>query len=396
MNANYKGYQAYDYLEKGKDFKSVEPCAGDQRVEEYLIPLTPEQEKRLEKVRSENIFVALHDHPELLPADIPKDMEAYRKLGRRNIAYEALARSYYDTVIDSVGGTMAKTASNAGWKWEEAIHDMGMRLCDVAQQDFLVKCCTVEDIFKAKRDGKVGWVIGMESASCIENEIDRLDVLYGFGLRQIGITYSSSNSLASGGQDVCDGGLTSFGRKAVERMNRLGILIDCAHSSTQTILDVSAYSTKPIILSHIGARELYNIKRLATNDALKACADKGGLIGVEAAPHTTISPNHKKHSVYSVIEHFEYVRDLVGIDHVTFGTDTLYGDHVALHNASKGSIKAEKSEGMERVPYVRGMENPTEVSKNVVRYLVSADYSDEDIKKVLGGNVLRILQEVWK
>lgn len=396
MNPNYKGYQAYDYLEKGKDYNGVEPCEGDLRVEEWLIPLTDSQEKRLEKVRAETIFVALHDHPELLPKDIPNDMTIHRKNGRRYIAYEALARGYYDTVIDSVGGTMAKTASNAGWKWEEAIHDMGMRLCDVKHQDFLVLCESVQDILDAKKNGKLGWVVGMESAACIENEIDRLDVLYGFGLRQIGMTYSSSNILACGGQDRVDFGLTSLGVKAVERMNKLGILIDCAHSSTQTIFDTAKYSKTPILLSHIGARKLYDTKRMATDEAMKAVADKGGLIGVEAAPHTTISPQHPKHTVYSIIDHFEYVRDLVGIDHVTFGTDTLYGDHVALHTASKGSIKAEATDGMERVPYVQGMENPTEVSKNVVRYLVSKDYSDEDIKKVLGGNVLRILGDAWK
>lgn len=391
----YKGYKAYEYLEKDKDFQAVEATNGDLRVPEYLIPLDKIQEKRVLKLAEEKIFIALHDHPELFPNDISKDMATYRKAGRRIIAYEALSKSYYNAIVDNVGGTFAKTMSNSGWKWDEALYDIGMRLCDIAHQDFLIKCEKIDDIYRAKKEGKVAWIIGMEGAGAIENEIDRLDVLYGLGLRQTGLTYSSSNYLGSGGQDIVDGGLTSLGRKAVERMNKLGILIDCAHSSTKTTLDAIEYSAKPIVLSHTGARALWNSKRLASDEVLKACAAKGGVIGVEAAPHTTITNNNIKHTVYSVIEHFEYIKDLVGIDHVCFGTDVLYGDHVALHNASRGLIMSEEDEGIERVPYVMGMENPTEASKNILRYLVKAGYSDKDIEKVLGGNILRVLMEVW-
>lgn len=393
MKANYKGYKAYDYL--GAEYKGLRPSPGAQRVEEYLIPLNEEQEKRAEEVVAKNIFIALHDHAELLPDDIPNEMDQYRKLGRRVIAYKALAESNYDVVFDAVCGSMAKCASNAGWKWEEALWDMGMRLCDIAHQDFVIKCETLEDIYRAKREGKVAWIIGMESGAPIENELDRLDVLYGLGLRQMGLTYSSSNSIGAGGQDKYDSGLTDFGRKVVGRMNKLGILIDGAHSSSRTILDTVEISSKPIVLSHIGARAMWNTSRMATNEVMKAVASAGGLIGVEAAPHTTMTDKNEAHTCYSVIKHFEYIRDLVGIDHVTFGTDTLYGDHVALHGASKKYIKADVADDMVRVPYVKGMENMTEISKNIVRYLVKENYSDEDIAKVMGGNILRILKGTW-
>lgn len=391
----YKGYKAYDYLEKGKDYDAIKVTKGDQRVPEYLIPLDEVQEKRVLKLAEEKIFIALHDHPELLPDDIPKDMPTYRKAGRRVIAYESMSRSYYDAIIDSVGGTMAKTTSAKGWKWDEVINDLGMRLCDIAHQDFFIRCEKVDDIYKAHKEGKIAWIIGMENAAAIENEIDRLDILYGLGLRQLGLTYSDSNYLGSGGEDIVDGGLTSIGRKAVERMNKIGILIDCAHASAKTTLDTIEFSKKPIILSHIGAKTLWDTKRFASDEVLKACAAKGGVIGVEAAPHTTITYSNEKHTVYSVIEHFEYIKDLVGIDHVSFGTDTLYGDHVALHSASHGLITTEDDDGIEKVSYVMGMENPTEASKNILRYLVKAGYSDKDIGKVIGGNILRVLSEVW-
>ena len=108
-----------------------------------------------------------------------------------------------------------------------------------------------------------------------------------FGIRQLGITYSESNSLGTGLKEVRDGGLTSFGYEAVERMNKGGMAIDCAHASDQTSLDVVAASQKPHLFDPIPGREsLWNTKRLAPDEVIKACADKGGVIGIEArAPH---------------------------------------------------------------------------------------------------------------
>jgi len=128
------------------------------------------------------------------------------------------------------------------------------------------------------------------------------------------------------------------------------------------------------------------------------------VIGVEAAPHTTLTANNPQHSIESFMEHFEYIRDLVGIDHVAFGPDTLYGDHVGLHHVYAAALSIDEShEGdedkgpqFEEVPYVKGIENPTEASHNILRWLVKHDYSDEDIAKVLGGNILRVLEEVWQ
>jgi membrane dipeptidase len=241
----------------------------------------------------------------------------------------------------------------------------------------------------------------------IENELDRIEILYGFGVRVMGITYSESNALGTGLKEPRDGGLTSFGRQAVERMNKIGMAIDCSHSSDQTTLDVIAASQKPIFLTHTGARILWNIKRLAPDNVLKACAEKGGVIGVEAAPHTTLTKKNPLHNIESFMEHFEYIKNLVGIDHLAFGPDTLYGDHVGLHHVFADALSIshshegkkgtkEKGPSFEEVEYVKGIENPTEASHNILRWLVRNGYSDEDIAKVMGENILRVLKEVWQ
>ena len=131
---------------------------------------------------------------------------------------------------------------------------------------------------------------------------------------------------------------------------------------------------------------------------LKACAEKGGVIGIEAAPHTTLTEKHARHSLESVMEHFEYTANLCGLDHVGFGPDTLYGDHVGLHNhfAKQLSIKHLHAQtDFPRVEYVAGIENPTEAFPNIVRWLVKHGYSDDDIAKVIGGNAMRVLDKVW-
>jgi membrane dipeptidase len=274
-----------------------------------------------------------------------------------------------------------------------------MRLSDIAHQDFIIKAECVADIERAHREGKLALVLVIEGAAPIENEVDRVDILYGLGVRLMGITYSESNALGSGLKEDRDGGLTAFGHKVVERMNKLGMAIDCSHVGIQTTLDTIEASTKPIFLSHVGAKTLWDSRRLAPDNVLKACAAKGGVIGIEAAPHTPITANNTHHSIVSYMEHFEYVKDLVGIDHVTFGPDTLYGDHVALHHAFAAHLSTKGTQGnanaFEEVEYVKGIENPTEGSKNILRYLVKEGYSDEEIGKLMGGNVMRALGQIW-
>jgi len=405
-NKKYSGYQSFDFLEKGKDFREFKLLEGENAFEPYFVPLTTEQENRVEELAEKFTMISLHEHPHIFPADI-RETVAYEKEVRIFTAYEALSKSYWDAVFDNFMDGTAMITSKRGWKWDDIIYDLGMRFCDLAHQDFIIKCEHVEDIHRAHNSGKIALIPALEGAAMIENELDRIEILYGFGVRLMGITYSESNALGTGLKEPRDGGLTSFGYEVVERMNKIGMAIDCAHSSDQTTLDVIEASTKPIFLSHTGARSLWNIKRLAPIQVLKACADKGGIIGIEAAPHTTLTRKNPHHNIESFMEHFEYVKDLVGEDHVAFGPDTLYGDHVGLHHVfaealSIGQAHQSKTEEQNKAPqfeevqYVKGIENPTEGSYNILRWLVKHDYPDATIAKVMGENIIRALKDVWQ
>lgn len=401
LTKSYDGYTSFSYLESGTDYRSFDLADELERVPPYRVPLSDEEEARLESLVERCLFVSMHEHVGVFPHRIEETPE-YVRHGRMATAFQGLAASYWDAVFDNLMDGICTIHSRSGWQWDDVLHDLGMRLCDLAHQDFLIHCRRIDDVQRAHDEGKVAWVATMEGAAMIENDLDRIDILHGFGLRSLGITYSESNALGNGLKEDRDGGLTKFGRKAVERMNKVGLLIDCSHCGDQTTLDTVEWSEKPIVLSHIGARALWDSNRLAPDEVLEAVAAKGGVIGIECAPHTTLTRNNRVHNLAAFMEHFEYVRSLVGIDHVGFGPDTVYGDHVGLHHTYAANLSIKDSRGagkpdqhFEEVEYVEGLENPTEGSHNIVRWLVKEGYSDEDIAKVMGENALRVMREAW-
>jgi membrane dipeptidase len=393
----YDGYKSFQYLEPGVDYRPFELAKEVGRVAPYVYPVSEKQEREVQKILDENIIVSLHDHTSVFPQDMGEIFE-YVRQGREWTGYEGLSVSGIDVLFENFMDGTALITSSAGWKWTDIIHDIGMRYSDIAHQDMVFCAQTIDELYRAKREGKIAFVPTLESATAIENELDRVDVLYGLGIRSMGITYSEANALGSGLRELNDGGLTQFGRRVVRRMNQLGMTIDTAHCGDRTAADVIECSAKPTLISHVGARALWNTNRMKPDWVFKACAEKGGVIGIEAAPHTTLTHNYPQHSIESYMEHFEYVANLVGIDHVAFGPDSLFGDHVGLHHAFASQLSISSAHAgveFEEVEYVKGLENPSEVMPNVVRWLVRHGYSHENIAKAVGLNVLRVLKETW-
>jgi membrane dipeptidase len=389
-------YVSYGYLTSGVDIPAFALAPEFDRVGPYEAEISTEDRERAEMLLRENIVISLHDHPVRFPDDMRETPE-YNRTGRQHTAFNGLKASGMTVVFDNMMDGTACVTGNAPWRWLDIITDLGMRQADIAHQNDVTVVRTLQDIYEAHRTNRVGLVFGLEAATPIENELDRLDVLYGLGLRQIGIAYSDANALGSGLSEPVDGGLTSFGARAVKRMNQLGLAIDVSHSSDQTGIDVCAISKQPVFMTHAGARQVWDTSRMKSDDVLRAIADTGGVIGMSAAPHTTLSHAHPQHSILSVMDHFLYCVDLVGIEHVAFGPDTLYGDHVQLHSVFGHMLKVSSMGGpsYEKVAYVDGLENPTENFGNISRWMVQQGFSDDDIIAAMGGNIMRALKGIW-
>jgi membrane dipeptidase len=394
MNSDYA---SYGYLDDEPAAFARFPLAQESgRVPAYDGGFDAATVARAEQLLAQNIVVSLHDHPVRFPADMGLTPH-YNRTGRQHTAFAGLASSGLTVVFDNMMDGTAYVTGNTPWQWDDVVTDLGMRQADIAHQDRVIVVRTLRDIRFARDTGRVGIVFGLEAATPIGNDLDKLDILFGLGVRQVGIAYSDSNGLGAGLNEPVDYGLTAFGRRAVKRMNDLGLAIDLSHASDRTGIEAAAASRAPVLMTHAGARALWDIPRLKGDDVLRAVADSGGVIGMSAAPHTTISAEHRTHTIASVMDHFHYCADLVGLDHVGFGPDTLYGDHVGLHRTFAGLLGHPASAGPQHpvVDYVDGLENPSEAFHNIAAWLVRDGLSDEEIIKVLGGNVLRALADIW-
>ena len=393
----YDGYRSYSYLKAGEDYPDI-PLAKDvDRVPSKKVALSDAEEKRARAILDREQIVSMHDHTSIFPADMGRVLEQ-RRTGRDATGFAGLAISDTDVFFENFMDGTATITSNKGWKWDDVIFDLGMRYADIAHQDMVYVASTYLDLTAAKEQGRIAFVPWFEAATPIENEIDRVDILYGFGVRGMGITYSEANALGSGLREKNDAGLSDLGRAVVKRMNKLGMTIDIAHCGDRTGLEVIAASAKPITITHAGARSVWNSRRMKDDATLVALAQKGGVIGVEAAPHTSQKPG-RPHDIDAVMAHVDYCVQLIGVDHVGLGPDTLFGDHVGLHSAfaQQLSLAAIRDSGPSYTPvtYVDGMENPGEAMRNAVRWLVKHGYTDTDIAKIAGGNALRVLKETW-
>lgn len=264
---------------------------------------------------------------------------------------------------------------------------------------------TIEDIHEAKKKGIKAAVIAFQDPQSIENSLDKLRVMYELGLRVMQMTYNMSNYIGSGCVETTDRGLTDFGRKALEKMNEWGIVADVSHCGPQTTLDVLRTSRKPIVISHACPDALTKNVRNKSDEMLKLLKENGGVIGLSSwGPLCWKNDHQKKRPTLSdFVDHIDYVVDLIGMDHVGFGSDsmpddaqdqsglqeqsTLYGKVVEEYNRHVGVNPDERN--------AIGITGPWDI-ENVYAEMAHRGYSEEDISKFSGGNLLRVLGASWK
>ena len=242
---------------------------------------------------------------------------------------------------------------------------------------------SVAEIIAAREAGKLAVGLHLEGFRPLERDLNLIETYYQLGVRFVHPIFNLINEIGGGCADRYDIGLTKFGVKVVHEMNRVGMLVDGSHAGYRASLDMIEVSHDPVIFSHLACYGVFPHMRNAKDDQIKACAGKGGVIGITGAGFYLgeVSPER-------YFRHLDYVAQMVGVQHVGIGLDYL--DNVAPLEAL---IDARPDEwpGKEQMAFF----GPDRLDR-VVELMLGAGYKDDDVRAVLGGNWLRICGQVWK
>ncbi|MEN6546546.1 MAG: membrane dipeptidase [Armatimonadia bacterium] len=276
-------------------------------------------------------------------------------------------------------------------------------------RDFVARAATPDDILAAHKEGRHclyftgnGVPLTQHWVSP-EEEMRYIRIFFQLGIRMMHLTYNRRNMIGDGCAEPANGGLSDFGRKVIAEMNRQGVLVDCAHSGWQTSLEAAQTSTKPMVASHSACAALQHHHRGKPDNVIRAIADTGGYIGICAVPAFLGG----RGTIVDFIDHIDYVKRNYGADYVGIGTDTSYvparqseewkklpsrgpqrkrwcnfwWENDPLHDPKWQKEEQHQSLGWTNWPlFTVGM--------------VQRGYSDEDIQKIIGGNMLRVARAV--
>jgi len=273
----------------------------------------------------------------------------------------------------------------------------------------IVRATMPDDIVAAKKQGKHCYYMMTNGVPLnqqwisIEEELQLIRVFFQLGVRMMHLTYNRRNMIGDGCGEKANAGLSDFGRAVVAEMNRVGVIADVAHSGWQTSLDAAKVSEKPMVASHSGCVSVHNHFRSKPDEVIRAIADTGGYIGIAAIPAFLGGAG----DINAFLDHIDYVVKNFGADHVTIGMDVGYS---LPHKEAQGREWPAKPPSREpwRSLWPTKAHSAPEWTQPRQKLslawtnwplftvgMVQRGYSDDDIRKILGGNVMRVARAAW-
>lgn len=276
--------------------------------------------------------------------------------------------------------------------WQNAVKTIAaFRRWILAHADQYVLAASADDVRVAKAEGKMALTFDLEGTNALDGRIEMVEVYHRLGVRQMLFAYNRNNA-AGGGCHDDDSGLTDFGRAIIDEMNRLGMFVDVSHCGYRTSMEAIAYSKYPVIFSHSNARALCDHERNLRDEQIVACAQRGGVIGVNGI---SIFLGDPAASSQRFADHVDHVIDLAGPGHAGIGLDYVFpveGEDVdAVIRANPHFWPPERGYDAEEV----NSAHPSQLLE-VAEILLERGHSDETIRGVLGKNFLRLAATVWK
>jgi len=360
------------------------------RVPSMVVPLDREQQTRFERLMDAITLVDMHEHPMLL-TESASDFGMYFRSHAYQWGYEAVQHGGWTTVGTANGLSCSANSTDGSFaRFEDLLEEVALMQADLSKQPDVVRVSTADDILSARQRGVISFLPTVEHLA-LGHELHRVDVLYGAGVRLAGVTYTRKNYLGDGQNERTDAGLSELGVEVVRRMNDLGMVVDLSHAGSRTALDAIEQSQVPVVFSHNAAHAIWPTPRTRLDAELVACASKGGLVCVTAVPNSL--SQDPRQDINCVLDHYDYLVELVGVDHVAIGTDTLVGDHVGLHKlgATRPGARTSVMPNAFPAPYLDGLESPAD-GKNIIRGLIARGHSDDAIAKIAGHNAIDLLR----
>ena len=266
--------------------------------------------------------------------------------------------------------------------------------------DVVSKAALPNDVVLAKQQGRhslyfTGNGVPLtQQWHSIPDELRYLKIFFQLGIRMMHLTYQRRNMIGDGCAEKANAGLSDFGRAVIAEMNRVGVIPDCAHSGWQTSLEAAQVSEKPVVASHTTCGKLFPHIRSKPDEVIKAIADTGGYVGICCISRFLRGEG----DINALLDHVDHVIKTVGVDHVTLGTDVAYtSQNAAAENKKIPSRPGRRREFRSLWP-ADNFRAAAGASRSIAWTnwplftvgLVQRGHSDDDIRKIIGGNVLRV------
>lgn len=269
-------------------------------------------------------------------------------------------------------------------------------------RNLVSKAATPEDILTAKKQGRRALYFSANAVPIqgqwvdLENELELIRVFFQLGIRMMHLTYNRRNMIGDGCAETTNAGLSDFGRAVVAEMNRVGVIVDVAHSGWQTGVDATKISTRPVVASHTACDALNHHIRSKPDNLLRAIADTDGLVGICCIP-SFLGGNG---DIAAMIDHIEHAVKQIGADHVAIGTDTAYQSSQVLGEEKQLANKGPSRAYWENFWPPNALSRGSSLSLAWTNWplftvgLVQRRLTDGDIQKILGGNLIRVARTV--
>lgn len=255
---------------------------------------------------------------------------------------------------------------------------------------------TIEDITRAKHEGKLGLNFNFQGTNPLLGDLHLVETYRRLGVGHMLMAYNQKNMVGDGCHEKTDAGLSRYGERLIREMNRVGMIVDATHTGYRTTMDMFMVSSKPVIFSHSNPRGLIDHDRCIRDDQIKACAETGGVVGISGVG-LFLSDQRNNISPGIIARHIDYVAQLVGPQHVGFGLDFVgyptslqieMGNAIFKASADTYPVRGGYNDG----PMVFA---PPAVIPETADCLLTMGYSDAAVRGILGENFLRICREVW-